>query len=135
VGRSKSVKALTDAMNAEKRVFLATQNREGQDNPQIHDIGQIGTIGKVLQLLRLPDGTVKALIEGKQRGIIRRFVQDIDFFMVEIEPLDPLPSPDKEGLALGRAIMSAFEEYTAINKSVPKDFVATIGGISNLSQL
>lgn len=135
VGRSKSVKALTDAMNAEKRVFLAIQNLEGQDNPQIHDIGQIGTIGKVLQLLRLPDGTVKALIEGKQRGIIRRFVQDMDFFMVEIEPIDPVASPDKEGLALGRAIMSAFEEYAAINKNIPKDFLTNVGGISDLSQL
>ena len=135
VGRSKSVKALTDAMNAEKRVFLATQNREGQDNPQIHDIGQIGTVGKVLQLLRLPDGTVKALIEGKQRGIIRRFIQEMDFFMVEIEPIETTAPPDKEGLALGRAIVSAFEEYASLNKNIPKDFLATVAGITDLSQL
>ncbi|MGD9245893.1 MAG: LON peptidase substrate-binding domain-containing protein, partial [Desulfobacterales bacterium] len=67
VGRSKSVEALSDAMNKDKRVFLATQKKAGIDNPKEKDISQIGTIAKILQLLRLPDGTVKALIEGKTR--------------------------------------------------------------------
>ena len=74
VGRSKSVNALTDAMNNDKRVFLATQKKAGIDNPTEKDINKVGTIANVLQLLRLPDGTVKALIEGKTRASIVRFV-------------------------------------------------------------
>src|SRR4030042_402439 len=70
VGRTKSVNALADAMNKDKSVFLATQKNAGVDNPTENDISRIGTIGKVLQLLKLPDGTVKALVEGKFRGYI-----------------------------------------------------------------
>ena len=74
VGREKSVKALASAMNSDKRVFLATQKKAGVDNPRTQDISTIGTIGNVLQLLRLPDGTVKALVEGKFRGRVLNFL-------------------------------------------------------------
>ena len=109
VGRSKSVKALADAMNNEKNVFLATQKKIGEENPDINDISLIGTIGKVLQLLRLPDGTVKALVEGKSRARIRRFVHQEDFFQVEIEPIAEDFVEDAECLALGRAIVGSFQ--------------------------
>ena len=75
VGRPKSVSALSEAMNRDKRVFLATQKKAGIDNPTEADISRLGTIGKVLQLLRLPDGTVKALVEGYSRGRIVRFMR------------------------------------------------------------
>ena len=74
VGRNKSVSALSSAMNKDKRIFLATQRNAGVDNPAEKDICDVGVIGTVLQLLRLPDGTVKALIEGKQRARIQRYV-------------------------------------------------------------
>jgi len=80
VGRPKSVNALSDAMNKDKSVFLATQKKASVDNPSEKDISLIGTMGKVLQLLRLPDGTVKALVEGKSRGHITRFIQKENFF-------------------------------------------------------
>ena len=79
VGREKSVNALSNAMNKDKEVFLATQRKAGVDNPGEKDISHVGTIGKVLQLLRLPDGTVKALVEGKTRARINRFVHNEDF--------------------------------------------------------
>jgi ATP-dependent Lon protease len=80
VGREKSVNALSDAMNKDKNVFLVTQMKAGIDNPGEQDISHVGTIGKVLQLLRLPDGTVKALVEGKTRAKISRFIDNKDFF-------------------------------------------------------
>jgi ATP-dependent Lon protease len=85
VGRTKSVNALSDAMNKDKSVFLATQKKAGIDNPNEKDISRMGTVGNLLQLLRLPDGTVKALVEGKHRGRITRFVPHKDFFQVVIE--------------------------------------------------
>jgi ATP-dependent Lon protease len=76
VGRTKSVNALSDAMNKDKSVLLSTQKKAGIDNPTEDDISRVGTIGKVLQLLRLPDGTVKALVEGKSRARIVNFIQE-----------------------------------------------------------
>lgn len=135
VGRSKSVKALADAMNNEKNVFLATQKKIGEENPDINDICLIGTIGKVLQLLRLPDGTVKALVEGKSRARIRRFVHQEDFFQVEIEPITEDYVEDTECLALGRAIISSFNEYADLTKNISKELLNTVSDITNLSQL
>jgi ATP-dependent Lon protease len=135
VGRSKSVKALADAMNNEKNVFLATQKKIGEENPDINDISLIGTIGKVLQLLRLPDGTVKALVEGKTRARIKRFVHQEDFFQVEIEPITEDYVEDAECLALGRAIVTSFQEYADLTKNISKELLSTVSAISNLSQL
>ncbi len=100
VGREKSVNALSDAMNKDKNVFLATQIKAGIDNPGESDISHVGTIGKVLQLLRLPDGTVKALVEGKTRARISRFIDNKDFFQVELEKIDTPELPHAEGEAL-----------------------------------
>jgi ATP-dependent Lon protease len=86
VGRPRSVNALTEAMNKEKQIFMATQKNAGVDDPKENDLSITGTIGNVLQLLRLPDGTVKALVEGKQRAQIKRFIPNENFFQVELEP-------------------------------------------------
>ena len=96
VGRTKSVNALADAMNKDKRVFLSTQKRANVDNPAESDINRIGTIGKVLQLLRLPDGTVKALVEGQARGRIDRFAVEKDFFQVQVEKIIEPVVPEAE---------------------------------------
>jgi len=135
VGRSKSVKALADAMNNEKNVFLATQKKIGEENPDINDISLVGTIGKVLQLLRLPDGTVKALVEGKSRARIRRFIHQEDFFQVEIEHITENFVEDAECQALGRAIVTAFREYADVAKNISKELLNTISTVASLSRL
>ena len=94
VGREKSLNALSDAMNKDKHVFLATQIKAGIDNPGERDISHVGTIGKVLQLLRLPDGTVKALVEGKTRARISRFIDNKDFFQVELKKIHAPELPE-----------------------------------------
>jgi ATP-dependent Lon protease len=135
VGRSKSVNALTDAMNHDKRVFLSTQIKAGIDNPGEKDISRVGTIASVLQLLKLPDGTVKALIEGKNRASIARFVKNKDFFQVELELIPETEVSLAEGEALIRAINKSFDEYAQINKSLSKDLVKSVSSISDPSKL
>ena len=135
VGRPKSVSALTDAMNKDKSVFLATQKKASVDNPSEKDISLTGTIGKVLQLLRLPDGTVKALVEGKSRGHIARFIQKDNFFQVEIEPVVEPEVNTAEGFALSRTVLENFEKYAELNKSISEDLVNNVSAISDLSKL
>jgi len=135
VGRSKSVNALSEAMNSDKRIFLATQRKAGIDNPNEKDINRVGTIANVLQLLRLPDGTVKALIEGKTRASIARFVKHKDYFQVEIEPVAETEESSAEGEALVRAIIKSFDEYAKTNKNISKDLVKSVGSISDPSKL
>ena len=135
VGRLKSVNALTDAMNHDKRVFLATQIKAGIDNPGEKDISHVGTIASVLQLLKLPDGTVKALIEGKSRASIAQFVTSKDFFKVELDLIAETEISPPEGEALVRAINKSFDEYAKINKSLSKDLVKSVASISNPSKL
>ncbi len=135
VGRTKSINALADAMNKDKNIFLASQKKAGIDNPREKDINSIGVFGKVLQLLKLPDGTVKALVEGKSRGCIKRFIQDKDFFSVEVEPVVELEISVAEGVALSRAVIESFEEYANLSKNISKELVGNISAISNPSQL
>ena len=135
VGRAKSVQALAEAMNRDKTVFLATQKRAGIDNPAEQDISEVGTIGKVLQLLRLPDGTVKALVEGKMRARIRRFLPEEKFFRVELERLQETEIPAAEATALMRSILEAFEEYAGVNRNISKELLASLTAIQDPSQL
>jgi ATP-dependent Lon protease len=135
VGRSKSVNALADAMEKDKSVFLVTQRKADVDNPSEKDMNRIGTIGTVLQLLKLPDGTVKALVDGKVRGRIVRFLSSDEFFQVEVQPQLESDIPRAEGVALARAINESFEEYAKINKNISKDLVRNVNNITNPSQL
>jgi ATP-dependent Lon protease len=135
VGRSKSVKALSDAMNTDKRVFLSTQKKAAIDNPTEKDISPVGTIAKILQLLRLPDGTVKALIEGQSRASIVRFIRNPDFLQVALKPIIDTEILAAEGEALIRAIHDSFDEYANVNKNISKDLVKTVSAISDPSKL
>jgi ATP-dependent Lon protease len=135
VGREKSVNALSDAMNKDKNVFLATQRKAGIDNPGEGDISHVGTIGKVLQLLRLPDGTVKALVEGKARAKIVRFIDNKDFFQVELERLISPSLPNAEAEALNRSVQEGFENYAKLNKSISKELITNVASISDPSQM
>jgi len=135
VGRDKSVSALSNAMSNDKRVFLSTQKKADTDNPSEKEIAPIGVIGNVLQLLRLPDGTVKALVEGKQRARITRFIRQEEFFQVEVEELVEPEEPEAEILALERAVEENFEAYAKLNKNISKELSSNIAAISNPSQL
>ena len=135
VGRDKSVSALSNAMSNDKRVFLSTQKKADTDNPNEKDIASIGVVGNVLQLLRLPDGTVKALVEGKQRGRITRFIKQDEFFQVEVEELVEPEEPEAEIMALERAVEENFEAYAKLNKNISKELSSNIAAISNPSQL
>ncbi len=135
VGRTKSVNALADAMNSDKSVFLATQKKAGVDNPREKDISPLGTIGTVLQLLRLPDGTVKALVEGKMRAQIVRFISNEGFFQVEVKPAPDIEAPEAEAEALVRAIVESFEEYAKLNKNISKDLVGSVSATIDPSKL
>ncbi|WP_413815137.1 endopeptidase La [Desulfosarcina sp.] len=135
VGRDKSVSALSSAMNKDKRIFLATQRNAGVDNPAEKDICDVGVIGTVLQLLRLPDGTVKALIEGKQRARIERYVTNPEFFEVDLSLLPDVPGDTIEVEALMRAVIEDFSEYAGINKSISKELLSKISAIPDPSKL
>ncbi len=135
VGRTKSVNALSDAMGKNKRVFLATQIKAGVDSPEENDINRIGTIGKVLQLLKLPDGTVKALVEGEARAKVVQFLEEEDFFKVALAPLPVLPVDDIEAKALCRSVFENFEEYAKINKSISKELIESVADITEPSKL
>jgi len=135
VGRTRSVNALSDAMSKDKLVFLATQRHANVDNPVEKDISETGTIGKVLQLLRLPDGTVKALVEGKYRGRITRYLPEKDFFKIEVAHVVEPDITDAEATALMRSILEVFEEYAGINKSISKELVSNIASLSDPSKM
>ena len=135
VGRTKSVNALADAMNKDKLVFLSTQKKANVDNPGETDINRVGTIGKVLQLLRLPDGTVKALVEGKARARIERFSIEEDFFKVEVDKIIEPVVAEAEATALIRSVIKEFEEYAGANKNISKELVTSASTIVDPSQL
>jgi ATP-dependent Lon protease len=135
VGRTKSVNALANAMGRDKRVFLSTQKHAGVDTPEEADINEVGTIGKVLQLLKLPDGTVKALVEGESRARILKFLEMDDFFNVELAAM-PEPEVDPiEAKALCRSVLENFGRYAKLNKSISKELMESVGEISSPSKL
>ncbi len=135
VGRDKSIKALEYAMSHEKEVFLSAQKDAKVDDPSPMDIYDIGTLGSVLQLLKLPDGTVKALIEGKERGKIENFVDKQDFFMVEISKLPSKHDIDLESKAIIRSINNSFEEYAKLNDKISQEIVSTVNSIEDPGRL
>jgi len=135
VGRDKSVVALKAAMEKDKRIFLATQKNAGVDNPAAEDIATTGTIGKVLQLLKLPDGTVKALIEGLERATISQFIEEKDSFSVRLQPLVDLPGDTGQLSVLVRILRQSFVDYAKLNKKISRELVKTISTINDPSRL
>ncbi|OQX64275.1 MAG: endopeptidase La [Desulfococcus sp. 4484_241] len=136
IGRAKSINALTNAMDTDKRIFLAVQTRPDIDDPTQNDIKATGTIGTVLQMLRLSDGSVKALVEGKARGRIVNFQDDDDFFRVEVSPALESGLSMAEETALIRTVLGKLEEYIKRNKNaIPQETFNNIIAISNASQL
>jgi ATP-dependent Lon protease len=123
VGRAASVRALSEAMTGGKKIFLAAQKTAAQDEPAQDDIYTVGTVGTILQLLKLPDGTVKALVEGQCRGKVLEFISGKEYFFGEIESITDTPPLEEEGEALSRAVKEAFEKYARLNKKISNEIV------------
>ena len=137
VGREKSIQALERAMRDDKKIFLVAQKDAGQDDPSPDDIYRIGTISTILQLLKLPDGTVKVLVEGGERARVEAFVDDDDFFGAELTLLD---APEEEGderelEVLTRSVLAQFEQYVKLNKKVPPEILASLTSIDDPGRL
>ncbi len=135
VGREKSIKALEYAMGEGKTIFLATQKKAKTDTPSEKDIYRTGAVATILQLLRLPDGTVKALVEGKKRGQIDKFISNPDFFMVEVEEIPEETDKDVQIEALMRSTVQAFEKYAKLNKKISQEMVLSVSSIEEPGRL
>jgi len=135
VGRKKSIEALENAVALDKQIFLATQMDAKVDEPEEKDIFTMGTLGSILQLLRLPDGTVKVLVEGKGRGQITQFLPNKSFFLVEIERLNEGEEEGAEVQALMRSANSTFETYAKLNKKLPPEVMMSVTSIEDASKL
>ena len=116
VGREKSVRALEDVMQDDKQILLLTQKNATQDDPAREDLFTIGTVGTVLQLLKLPDGTVKVLVEGGHRAKVAQFAENPDFFQAFAEPIEEFAGDQSELDALARAVVGQFDQYIKLNK-------------------
>jgi ATP-dependent Lon protease len=135
VGREKSVRALEDVMKDDKQILLITQKNAAQDDPGPQDIYTVGTIGTVLQLLKLPDGTVKVLVEGGQRARIVRFTENEAFFQAFAEPVADKAGDEQELEALARTAVTQFEQYIKLNKKIPPEVLVSINQIEEPSKL
>jgi len=135
VGREKSVRALEDVMKDDKQILLVTQKNAAQDDPTTSDIYMVGTVGTVLQLLKLPDGTVKVLVEGGQRARIQRFADNDLFFQAFAETIGENSGTQQETEALARTVVSQFEQYIKLNKKIPPEVLVSINQIEDPSKL
>ena len=135
VGREKSVRALEAVMKEDKQILLVAQKNAAQDDPSVEDIYRIGTVSTILQLLKLPDGTVKVLVEGGRRASISSFKETEAYFEATVEPM---PDPDgdaKELEALGRTVVSQFEQYIKLNKKIAPEVLVSLNQIEEPSKL
>jgi ATP-dependent Lon protease len=135
VGREKSIAALDEAMSRDKEIFLAAQKNAKTNDPAPEDVFQSGTIGSIVQLLRLADGTVKVLVEGRRRAQVKRFVETRDYFLVEVEDVAEVSDNDVEVEALIRSIQTTFEMYVKLNKKVQPEVLMSVQSITDPSRL
>jgi ATP-dependent Lon protease len=135
VGREKSIHALEEVMKDDKQILLVAQKNASQDDPGRDDIYRVGTVSSVLQLLKLPDGTVKVLVEGNARARVRSFVDNPRFFQVSAEVLPDVDTDPREIEALARAAVSQFEQYVKLNKKVPPEVLVSISQIEDAGKL
>jgi ATP-dependent Lon protease len=135
VGREKSVRALEEVMRGDKQILLATQKNSADDDPSPEAIYDVGVVATVLQLLKLPDGTVKVLVEGKQRAAVTRFIGSEDFYEAEAAILDEDDGEEHEAEALSRAVAEQFEAYVKLNKKIPPEALASIPHITEPGKL
>ncbi len=135
VGREKSVHALEKAMMANKQVLLVAQKNAAQDDPGMDDVHRVGTISGILQLLKLPDGTIKVLVEGEQRARITDFLAIEQTFVAQVSVLQPGAFDDREVEVLSRSTTSRFEQYIKLNKKVPTEILTSLANINDPGRL
>ncbi len=135
VGRDKSIRALERAMEDNKQILLVAQKNAAQDNPTVDDIYRIGTLSTILQLLKLPDGTVKVLVEGVKRARIVHFLGSDDYFYAQVRGVESLPMDEREGEALSRSVLTQFEQYVKLNRKVPPEILASLSSIDSPGRL
>ncbi len=135
VGREKSVKALETVMQESKKILLVTQKSPSEDDPTSDDIHMIGTIGSILQLLKLPDGTVKVLVEGIERVEISSFTNRADFIEALVRPMPDEAVKGEELEALARAVVAQFEQYVKLNKKIPPEVIVSVNQIEDSAKM
>jgi ATP-dependent Lon protease len=135
VGREKSVRALEAVMKEDKQILLVAQKNASQDDPSVEDIFRIGTVSTILQLLKLPDGTVKVLVEGGRRAKIVRFKETESYFEAITEPMPDIAGEKKDLEALGRTVVSQFEQYIKLNKKIAPEVLVSLNQIEEPSKL
>lgn len=135
VGREKSINALEEAMAKQSDIVLAAQKDAKTNNPEAGDIYEVGTVGTIIQLLRLPDGTVKVLVEGKRRVKIEKFTANDNFFMVEVTDLPEKMESPVETQALMRSVKTTFESYVKLNKRIPPEILMRVSTIESSGEL
>ncbi|MDZ4333178.1 MAG: endopeptidase La, partial [Pseudomonas sp.] len=135
VGREKSIEALEAAMTGEKQILLLAQRNPADDDPDEAGLYRVGTVATVLQLLKLPDGTVKVLVEGEQRGEIERFIEVDGHCRAEVQLIDEVDAAERESEVFTRSLLSQFEQYVQLGKKVPAEVLASLNGIDEPSRL
>ncbi len=135
VGREKSVRALEAVMKEDKQILLVAQKNASQDDPSADDIYRVGTVSTILQLLKLPDGTVKVLVEGGRRARIVAFKETQSYFEAFVEPIEDEPGEGKELEALSRTVISQFEQYIKLNKKIAPEVLVSLNQIDDPSKL
>ncbi len=135
VGREKSVRALEAVMKDDKQILLVAQKSASQDDPSVDDIYRVGTVSTILQLLKLPDGTVKVLVEGSRRARITGFGETEAYFEAKVERIDDRSGDAKELEALGRSVVGQFEQYIKLNKKIAPEVLVSLNQIDEPSKL
>ena len=137
VGRAKSIKALEMAMETDRRIMLVAQKAAAKDEPSVSDMFDVGCVSTILQMLKLPDGTVKVLVEGQQRAQVTSIDDAETHFLATVTPVDPVPDAGKpsEIEALRRAVMQQFDQYVKLNKKIPPEILTSISSIDDPGRL
>jgi ATP-dependent Lon protease len=135
VGRPKSIKALEAAMESGKSILLVAQKTASKDEPTVSDLYEVGCIANILQMLKLPDGTVKVLVEGTQRAQINQIEDSLGYFSCEVTPHSATVVDQSETEALKRAIVAQFDQYVKLNKKIPQEILASLSSIDDASRL
>src|SRR6201988_1775804 len=135
VGREKSIKALEEVMRSHTFILLATQKNASDDDPATDAIYSVGTLASVLQLLKLPDGTVKVLVEGAARAQVKKYTDREDYFEAEAEVVAATSGDQVEGEALARSVVNEFEGYVKLNKKVSPEVIGVVQQIEDYAKL
>ncbi|WP_312264751.1 endopeptidase La [Rivihabitans pingtungensis] len=135
VGRPKSIKALEKAMESDKQILLLAQKSASKDEPSADDLYALGTVATVLQLLKLPDGTVKVLVEGRQRASVNHINEDAGYFVGDITPLPAEGKENTETEAMRRALIGQFEQFVKLNKKIPPEILSSLSAIDKAGRL